>query len=399
MSTPYIQFAYTVFASLIPLIPLIAPIKEFAMKTVLISGAGVAGCSLAHWLRRGGFAPTVVERAPGVRPGGQAVDIRGVALDVVERMGLLGPVRAAATRMRGMSILDADGNELDRSTEATFSSGRLNSGDVELLREDLIGMLGQLAQEQAEFIYGDRITALDQDEHGVRVGFEHGASRTFDLVVGADGLHSAVRGLAFGPEADFLHHLGSHLAIFSAENFLGLDNWQLWQRDGDAGYGIYPVRGNSELRVAFGFASGPFDPANRNPEALKREVAERMGALRWETPRLLKALWAAPDFYSDAMAQIRLDRWSRGRAVLLGDAGYCASPLSGQGTSLALVGAYVLADALGRTGGEHRAAFAEYQARLRPFVEANQALATENPGGPAGEESVERAKNAIALDV
>ncbi|MFD7164526.1 FAD-dependent monooxygenase [Streptomyces violascens] len=369
------------------------------MKTVLISGAGVAGCSLAHWLRRGGFAPTVVERAPGVRPGGQAVDIRGVALDVVERMGLLGPVRAAATRMRGMSILDADGNELDRSTEATFSSGRLNSGDVELLREDLIGMLGQLAQEQAEFIYGDRITALDQDEHGVRVGFEHGASRTFDLVVGADGLHSAVRGLAFGPEADFLHHLGSHLAIFSAENFLGLDNWQLWQRDGDAGYGIYPVRGNSELRVAFGFASGPFDPANRNPEALKREVAERMGALRWETPRLLKALWAAPDFYSDAMAQIRLDRWSRGRAVLLGDAGYCASPLSGQGTSLALVGAYVLADALGRTGGEHRAAFAEYQARLRPFVEANQALATENPGGPAGEESVERAKNAIALDV
>ncbi|GAA2472035.1 FAD-dependent oxidoreductase [Streptomyces mauvecolor] len=369
------------------------------MKTVLISGAGVAGCSLAHWLRRGGFAPTVVERAPALRPGGQAVDIRGVALDVVERMGLLGPVRAAATRMRGMSMLDADGHELHRSTEATFSSGRLDSGDVELLREDLVGMLEQLAQEQAEFIYGDRVTALDQDKHGVGVEFEHGASRTFDLVVGADGLHSAVRGLVFGPEADFLHHLGTHLAIFSAENFLGLDNWQLWQRDGDAGYGIYPVRDNSELRVTFGFASGPFDPANRDPEALRREVAERMGALRWETPRLLKALREAPDFYSDAMAQIRLDHWSRGRAVLLGDAGYCASPLSGQGTSLALVGAYVLADALGRTGGEHRAAFAEYEARLRPFVEANQALATENPGGPAAEESVERAKNAITLDV
>ncbi|WP_438290123.1 FAD-dependent monooxygenase [Streptomyces sp. HUAS TT7] len=369
------------------------------MKTVLISGAGVAGCALAYWLSRGGFEPTVVERAPGLRPGGQAVDIRGVALDVVERMGLLGPVRTAATRMRGMSVLDADGNELHRSTEATFSSGRLDSGDVELLREDLIGMLEQLAQEQAEFIYGDRVTALDQDQDGVGVEFEHGASRPFDLVVGADGLHSAVRGLVFEPEADFLYHLGTHLAIFSAENFLGLDNWQLWQRDGDAGYGIYPVRDNSELRVAFGFASGPFDPANRDPEALKREVAERMGALRWETPRLQKALWEAPDFYCDAMAQIRLDHWSRGRAVLLGDAGYCASPLSGQGTSLALVGAYVLADALGRTGGEHRAAFEEYEARLRPFVEANQALATENPGGPAAEESVERAKNAITLDV
>ncbi|MEU9097366.1 FAD-dependent monooxygenase [Streptomyces sp. NPDC048361] len=367
------------------------------MKTVLISGAGVAGCALAYWLRRRGFEVTVVERACGVRPGGQAVDVRGVALDVVERMGLLGRVREAATRMRGMSVLDADGNELHRTTEATFSSGRLDSGDIELLREDLVGMLEQLASGEAEFMYGDRVTALAQDEHGVRVDFEHGPSRPFDLVVGADGLHSAVRALVFGPEERFSHHLGMRLAIFSAENFLGLDDWQLWQRDGDAGYGIHPVRGNAELRITFGFASGPLDPGARHPEALRRQVAERMGALRWERTRLLKALWAAPDFYADAMAQVHVAPWSRGRVVLLGDAGYCASPLSGQGTSLALVGAYELADALGRAGGDHGPAFARYEARLRPFAALNQALATENPGGPASEASVERAKNAFTL--
>ncbi|MFE9407971.1 FAD-dependent monooxygenase [Streptomyces sp. NPDC006704] len=368
------------------------------MKTVLVSGAGVAGCALAYWLGRCGFVPTVVERAPGVRPGGQAVDVRGVALDVVERMGLLGRVREVATRMRGMSVIDANGEELHRSTEATFSGGRLDSGDVELLREDLVGVLEQLGAGRAEFIYGDRIVALDEGEHGVHVAFEYGPARTFDLVVGADGLHSTVRTLAFGPEGTSPHHLGTHLAIFSAENFLGLDNWQLWHRDGDAGYGIYPVRDNSELRITFGFASGALDPATRDPQVLRQEVADRMGALRWETPRLLNALWTAPDFYADAMAQVRLDRWSRGRAVLVGDAGYCASPLSGQGTSLALVGAYILADALRRTGGDHRAAFARYEARMRPFVALNQALATENPGGAAGEESLERAKNALTLD-
>ncbi|UKZ02874.1 FAD-dependent monooxygenase (plasmid) [Streptomyces viridifaciens] len=368
------------------------------MKTVLISGAGIAGSALAHWLRQHGFAPTVVEHAPGPRSGGQAVDIRGAALDVVERMGLLDRARAHRTRMRGMSVLDGDGKEIHRSTETTFSSGRLDSDDIELLREDLVRILHERASSKAEFVFGDSVTALDQDEDGIRVAFEHGHPRTFDLVVGADGLHSAVRRLAFGPEEQFARHLGMHLAIFSADNFLALEDWQLWLRDGEAGYGIYPVRDNSELRITFGFAAEPLSAGQRNAEQQKKLVAGRMAALRWETPRLLKAMRNAPDFYFDAMMQIRMDRWSQGRAVLLGDAAYCASPLSGQGTSLALVGAYVLADALGRAGGDHRTAFASYEGRMRSFVELNQALATENPGGPAAEASVERAKNAIALD-
>lgn len=369
------------------------------MKTVLISGGGIAGTALAQQLLAHGFAPTVVERSPAPRSGGQAVDIRGAALTVVERMGLGEQVRAVRTRMRGMSVLDADGNEVHRSTEATYSAGRLDSDDVELLREDLVAILGELLGDRAEFVYGNSITALREDPAGVHVEFEHGPARTFDLVVGADGLHSRVRRLAFGPEERFLRHLGTHVAIFSADNFLGLEDWQVWQRDGDAGYGIYPVRDNTQLRIVFGWESG--EPTLRDTEAARELVATRMAALRWETPRMLAALHRAPDLYADAMAQIHLDRWSTGRTVLLGDAGYCASPLSGQGTSLALVGAHVLAaelDRARRAGGDHHTAFDRYEQRMRPFVTANQALATENPGGPAAEESVERAKNAVDLD-
>ncbi|GAB7028859.1 FAD-dependent monooxygenase [Streptomyces sp. NPDC021749] len=368
------------------------------MQTVLISGGGIAGPVLAYWLHRHGFEPTVVERAAGPRPGGQAVDIRGVALDVIERMGLLEQARHLRTRMRGMSILDPDGHEIDRSTEQTFSSGRLDSDDIELLREDLVGLVYEHTRTDVAYLFGNSITVLDEGDAGVRVGFAHGASRTFDLVIGADGLHSAVRRLAFGPEDRFAHHLGSYLCVFSADNFLTLDNWQMWLRDGDAGFGIMPVRDNTELRIAFGFRSGPLEPGLRGNDALRHLVADKLGSLRWEGMRLAKAARDAPDFYCDAMAQIRMDHWSRGRVALIGDAGYCPSPLSGQGTSLALVGAYVLADCLAQARDDHRAAYSHYEQRMRHFVSLNQALATENPGGPASEASVARAKNALSLE-
>ncbi|MFJ4837899.1 FAD-dependent monooxygenase [Streptomyces sp. NPDC088746] len=365
------------------------------MRTVLISGGGIGGPALAHGLRRHGFEVTVVERGPGLRPGGQAVDVRGVALDVIERMGLLEPARRVRTRMRGMSILDPDGKEIDRSTDATFSSGRLDSDDIELLREDMVRLVYECTRGDVEYLFGDTVTALDEDETGVRVDFAGAASRSFDLVIGADGLHSTVRRLAFGPEEGFSHHLGSYLSVFSADNFLGLEDWQVWLSDGDVGFGIMPVRQNTELRVAFGFGSGPLA---RDADALRRIITERLASLRWEGPRLAEAARRAPDFYCDAMAQIRMDRWSHGRVALLGDAGYCPSPLSGQGTSLALVGAHVLADSLAQASGDHTAAFARYEDRMRDFVALNQALATENPGGPASEASVAYAKNAVSLD-
>lgn len=367
------------------------------MKTVLVSGAGVAGLTLAHWLRRHGFAPTVVERAPAPRAGGQAIDVRGVALEVAARTGVLDEARRLRTRHRGMTVYDGEGNEIMRSEEMTYSSGRLDNDDIELLREDLTRLLYERTREEAEFLFGDSIAALDQDERGVHVRFEHAEPRTYDLVVGADGLHSTVRRLAFGPEEDYVRHLGTDLAVFSMDNCLGLEDWQVWVQDGERGYGIFPVRDNAELRVTMGFASEPGHD-HRDADRSRRLVAERFAGAGGETPRLLKGMWEAPDFYFDSMAQVIMDRWSAGRVTLIGDAACCASPLSGQGTSLALVGAYVLAAELGAAGGDHVAAFARYEERMRPFAAVNQALATENPGHGASEESVERAKNAISLD-
>ncbi|MEU7874140.1 FAD-dependent monooxygenase [Dactylosporangium sp. NPDC049140] len=360
---------------------------------VLISGAGIAGPALAYWLRHHGAEATIVERAPAPRPGGQALDVRGAALDVVDRMGRLGDLRKARTRMRGSSMLAADGTELFRSTEFAPSSGRLDSDDVEILRDDLVALLAGAAGG-ADLRYGEAIAGLEQDADGVDVRLRGGTTERFDLVVGADGLHSAVRRAIF-PDA-VPHHLGAYVAVYTAPNDLGLDEWQVWLRDDrtGAGAGIYTARDNRELRVNVGFMSGPVGYDRHDLDAQRRLVHERCAGLGWEIPRLLAAMDAAPDFYFDAMAQVRLDAWSSGRVTLLGDAGYCPSPLSGQGTSLALVGAYVLAEELARAGAGGLAA---YEARMRPFVELNQALATENPGGPAAPESIDRAKTGITL--
>jgi 2-polyprenyl-6-methoxyphenol hydroxylase-like FAD-dependent oxidoreductase len=368
------------------------------MTKVLISGASVAGPALAYWLDRHGFAATVVERAPALRAGGQAIDIRGVALDVADRMGLLTALRQVRTRMRGMSVVDGDGKELMRSTDHALSSGRLDSDDIEVLREDLTALLHERTSNTVEYLFGDSIATLEQGHRGVWVTFERATPRRFDIVIGADGLHSTVRRLAFGPEAAYVRHLGTYLGVYTMENVLGLEDWQVWFREGDLGGGIYPARHNTELRVNLGFLSAVIAHDYRDVGAQRKLLAERFAGMRWEVPRLLEGMWQAPDFYFDAMAQVRMNSWARGRVALLGDAGYCASPLSGQGTSLALVGAYLLAAELAAAGGDHAAAFAGYERRLRPFAELNQALATENPGGPAAEESIEHAKRAISLD-
>ncbi|MEV0826460.1 FAD-dependent monooxygenase [Nonomuraea rubra] len=360
------------------------------MKKVLVSGASIGGPVLAYWLGRHGFDVTVVERATAPRKGGQAVDIRGAALTVVERMGVLERVRELRTTMRGMNMLDGDGNEIMRSEEETLSGGRFDSPDVEIMRDDLNRILLD-ASAGARYVYGDSIATLGEDGE---VTFEGGWSDRYDHVIGADGLHSNVRGLAFGPEQQFLHHLGTYVSIYTADNFAGLDHWQTWFNAGEAGGALFSDRDPAEMRVNLGFRSGVIDYDYRDLDQQKRLIQEHCSQV-WEAPRLLEAMWKADDFYFDSMAQVKMERWTKGRVALVGDAGYCASPLSGQGTSLALVGAYVLAQELGAGGAD---AYDRYEQRMRPFVTANQALAHENPGQGAAPESVQRAANSITLN-
>ncbi|MES4900901.1 MULTISPECIES: FAD-dependent monooxygenase [unclassified Streptomyces] len=351
-------------------------------QSVLISGAGIGGPALAHWLDRYGFDVTVVEQAAGPRPGGHAIDVRGPAPEVAERMGVLDRIRGLSTDLRGMSVVDGEGRELFRTTERTVSGGDLDSPDVEILRDDLAAIVAEAGGAGISYVYGDSVDRLEQDTDGVRVVFRGGTKRRFDLVVGADGLHSRTRRLAFGPEEDCLHHLGTSLAVWTAPNFLGLDRWQVVYKMGADLWGgmVMSVRDNQELRVYVGFDwdEPPAESLTDDPRAHKQLIAREFAHARWEMPRLLEHMWGAPDFLFDSMAQIRLDSWSRGRVTLLGDAGYCGSPMSGQGTSMALVGAYVLAGELKAADGDHEAAFAAYERELRAYVTANQELALTN---------------------
>jgi 2-polyprenyl-6-methoxyphenol hydroxylase-like FAD-dependent oxidoreductase len=342
------------------------------MVNVLISGASVAGPALAYWLRRHGINPTVVERAPGVRPGGQAIDVRGAALTVADRMGLLGKIGDLRTQATGMSFVDADGVELMRSTEETFTGGVLANDDIEILKSDLSQVLYDATRDDVEYLFGDSITGLAQDNDGVTVSFERGADRRFDYVIGADGLHSNVRALTFGPESQFITHLDTYLAVFTVPNFLGLDRWQTFFQTEDAMTGVYTTRTNDEVRAFMGFASPQLDFDHRDLDQQRKLVADRFAGGGWEVPRLLAEMQQAPDFYFDAMGQVRMPGWSQGRVSLVGDAAYCGSPLSGQGTTMALVGAYVLAGEMASGGG-----LASYEQKLRGFVEANQNVALE----------------------
>jgi 2-polyprenyl-6-methoxyphenol hydroxylase-like FAD-dependent oxidoreductase len=344
-------------------------------RDVLISGAGVAGQALAYWLRRFGFTPVVVERAPAPRDGGQAVDVRGAAIEVARRTGILDAARAARTGTRGMSYVSSTGKRL-ASVDGAF--GVIDPEDVEIIRGDLVSILYEAAGSDVEYIFDDSVASLTEGADGVTVTFERSAPRTFHLVVGADGLHSRVRGLAFGPEARFLSHLGLYLSVFTIPNDLELDHWQLIYVTPGKSVTVTSARGNREARAIFFFASGPLDYDYRDRGQQQELLATAFAGAGWEVPRLLTAMRAAPDFYFDSVSQVRLDSWSAGRVALVGDAGYCPSPLSGQGSSLALVGAYVLASELRAADGDHRDAFAGYQRRLRDFVERNQQIATGN---------------------
>ncbi|RSD12118.1 FAD-dependent oxidoreductase [Amycolatopsis eburnea] len=339
----------------------------------MIAGASIAGPALAHWLRRRGAEVTVVERAPGLRPGGQAVDARGVTKDVIRLMGLDDAVRAARTETAGAYTVDADGNVLETfSAEDDGGDGYIS--EIEILRGDLSQVLYDDTRDGVEYRFGDRIAGLVQDADGVDVTFAAGDRRRFDLVVGADGLHSSVRAMVFGPRERFVRHLGHVLAFYSVPNEFGLDRWVFDYQEPGRSAMLRPIGDATRAMAMFSFTAAEFAVDHRDVEAQKDLLRARMGDFGWLTPRILAHLGDTPDFYLDQVAQVVLDRWADGRVGLIGDAAFSSSPLSGQGTGLALIGAYLLAGELAAAGWDPATGFARYEARMRPFVEANQEI-------------------------
>jgi len=350
-------------------------------QDVLISGAGIAGPAVAYWLRRAGFRPTVVERAPAPRPGGQAVDLRGAGRTVTQRMGLLDRVRAVSLEQKGFAYVDAGGRITARMPADAFGGEGIVS-EIEVLRGDLCRVLYEASLPDTEYLFDDSVTGIEQDDDGVTVTFERTPARRFSLVVGADGLHSAVRRLAFGPDDTCLRPFDLYTAWYTAPAGIDLDGWFLmYNAPGGLVAAARPGRDAGEIKVMLSFRGAP-DGGERMERADQRELlARRFAGAGWEVPRLLDAMRCASDLYLDSVGQVHLDDWSRGRVVVLGDAGYCPSPLTGMGTSLSLVGAYLLVGELVAAGGDHRLAFRRYQERLRPYVAQAQQLP---PGGVDG---------------
>lgn len=343
---------------------------------VLISGASIAGPVLAFWLARSGFRVTVVERAPALRKaGGHAVDLFRPAMDIVERMGLLGQVEGRKTGTERLTML-REGVRRPVEVEVGQMMRALSDRHAEIMRDDLAEIFYEATRGSVEYVFGDSIAAMVQDAGGVDVSFEHAGPRRFELVIGADGLHSNVRRLMWGEEKQFTQYLGAYLAVLTLPNYLGLEDRVITYSGVGRLAGMYSGRHMEDARALFMFRRAqPLEVHHRDVARQQQLLREAFAGAEWEVPRIFEELGRTPAFYFDSITQLRLDSWSRGRIALVGDAGYCPGPAVGGSTSLAIVGAYVLAGELAEAGGDHVRAFAGYEQAMGDYVRRSRTFA------------------------
>ena len=339
-------------------------------KSVLISGIGVAGPTLAYWLGKCGFRPTLVERAPQLRTGGYVIDFWGLGYDIAERMGLANDINRIGYHMREMRIVDGRGRRVTGFGTKVFRE-LMNGRYVTLGRSDLSRLLFEKAKSTTEVIFDDEIVGLQEHAECVQVQFKRSGERRFDLVIGADGLHSDVRSLAFGPQSKYEKQLGYVVAAFEVRGYRPRDD-DVYLMYGQPGrmVGRFTLHDDRTLFL-FVFASDS-GSLPTTPHLQKTMLREKYADGKWECPRILDELDRTHELYFDRVSLIRMERWSRGRVALVGDAAFCVSLVAGQGSALAMISAYVLAGELADADGRYEQAFDKYEAFLRAYINTKQ---------------------------
>ncbi|MGW2635109.1 FAD-dependent monooxygenase [Streptomyces chattanoogensis] len=340
---------------------------------ILVSGASVAGPVLAYWLTRHGFSVTVVERAPALRKtGGHAVDLFRPAMNISEKMGVLPRIEKRATGANRMTVY-REGSRRPIRAELSKIFGATSGRHVEIMRDDLSEIYYDATRDDAEYVFGDSITAISPDGE---VRFENAAPRSFDLVVGADGLHSNVRRLVFDEESRFNAFIGAYLGVLTLPNVSDLDGELLIHVGVGRTAGMYGARHLGDARALFLFRSEhELNYHHRDVPRQKELLRGAFAGMHPDVDRWLEELDRTPAFYFDSITQLRMNTWSQGKVTLVGDAAYCPGPAVGGSTTLAVVGAYVLAGELARAGGDHERAFLAYERVMAAHVHGSRAVA------------------------
>lgn len=344
-------------------------------KKILVSGASIAGPTLAFWLSRYGFEVTVVERAPSLRLGGQNIDITGHAQTIVQKMGVEEAILEANTGERGLLFVNKFNNvkaAFPKDSSATFTR------ELEILRGDLVEILYEHTKSDVTYLFDDFITDLKENESDMTVTFESGEVENFSLVIAADGFRSKARQLVFGDEVKF-NFLNLYMAYLTIPKAPTDVQWARWYNAPGGKVTLIRPDNKGTTRACFAFWSDDEKYSHLNRAQQKEVLREKLQNAGWETPRIAKSIdGGSEEVYFDTISQVKAPHWSKGRFAMVGDAAYCPTPLTGMGTSLAIIGAYVLAGELARHE-DHKQAFDAYEKLMRPYVESIQQLP---PGSP-----------------
>lgn len=336
-------------------------------QQILISGASFAGLATAYWMKERGYDVTVVEIAKGLKKGGTPVNIRENTIDIVKRMGLLEQIRANQIHMELTEFKNADD-----VTEQSEVREPLADDEYEIERDVLLNLMFEAVKDEVQFLFDDSIVSLIDQGDRVEVTFKSGQQRSYDLVFGCDGIHSVVRRVHFGEEAEFSHFLNTYFSITIANKLLIREHTtQIYNEPGKM---VMLNAYNGKTDIVFCFSADQEIPYDyRNEEQQRAITIQHVDGMGWRVPELLEEVKQTPSFYFDKLCQMKMPSWTKGRVALVGDAGYCASPAAGMGGSLAIDGAAALADAFEKHNGDATLAFQAYDESFRPFIEDVQA--------------------------